>query len=297
MPWKKEENLWEHEDERPVVGEAAETSGQVGLNGLQPNDTVYASDLPEDFDEKMLRESFGGYGAVQWSKIMAKTLGARRAMAALIQYASVEEAAFIIENPDVLEMSPAPKLSFHTKRAKHAGTGAWGRGGSACGNGVEGSPMGPVVVPHIVPTGYSGSKGGSHGSGAYSAAKGGGHGFGAGDLTIMKKGLGKGNVLPVSHWSTDEGAVFVGGLPPGATDLDLYEIFSPFGAIPPRGVKVMKAGGGVCSGIGFVDYIDPACAQAAIAALNGYQAPDGTTLAVRLKTSGRTKRYREKGQQ
>jgi len=272
MPWKKEEQDYE----RPVPGkfltrvidEAAEVSHRADLNGLHPNDTVYASDLPDDFDDKMLRESFGGYGSVQWSKIMSRTtrtIGANRTVAALVQYASVEEAVFIIENPEVLGMSPAPKLSFHTKRAKFAG-----------------GQMGPVVVPHVIPTGYSGSKGG-------------GHGFG--DLTLFKKGLGRGNVLPVSNWSTDEGAVYVHGLPPGATDLDLYEIFSPFGAIPPRGVKVMKAGGGACSGIGFVDYIDPACAHAAVAALNGYKAQDGTTLAVRLKTQGRTKRYREKEQQ
>jgi len=274
MPWKKEEQ----DDERPVPGKAAEASDRADLNGLHPNDTIYASNLPDDFDDKMLRESFGGYGSVQWSKIMSRTFGARRTVAALVQYASVEEAAFIIENPEVLEMSPTPKLSFHTKRAKYAD-----------------GHMGPVVVPHIVPTGYAGSKGGSHGSGAHSASKSGGHGFG--DLTALKKGLGRAKLLPVSNWSTDEGAVFVGGLPPGATDLDLYEIFSPFGAIPPRGVKVMKAGGGPCSGIGFVDYIDPACAQAAIAALDGFKAQDGTTLAVRLKTPGRTKRYREKEQQ
>mmetsp|Transcript_123911 Transcript_123911/g.246670 ORF Transcript_123911/g.246670 Transcript_123911/m.246670 type:complete len:281 (-) Transcript_123911:68-910(-) len=279
MPWKKEQD----DDRRDagefltrVIDEAAEVPDGLGinLNGQQPNDTVYASDLPDDFDEKMLRESFGGYGSVQWSKILSKTFGTQRTMAALVQYSTVEEAVFIIENPDVLGMSPAPKLSFHTKRAKYGGT-------SDLSAYSKGSQMGPVVVPHIVPSGYSGSKGGSHGSG---------------DLNIVKKGLGRGNILPASNWASDEGAVFVGGLPPGATDLDLYEIFSPFGAIPPRGVKVMKSGGGACSGFGFVDFIDPACAQAAIAALDNYKAPDGTTLAVRLKTPGRTKRYKEKEQ-
>lgn len=273
MPWKQEEQ-----------GEAAEAE-HMGANGEQPNDTVYASDLPDDFDDKMLKESFGGYGTVTWSKVMSKSFGAGQAktIAALVQYASVEEAVFIIENPDVLGMTPAPKLSFHTKKAKSGGKGG---GGGANSWGRGGSPMAsPVVVPHILPTGAYQAVSGS----AYSG-KGGGGQQGFGDLTLAKKGLGRGNALPGNQWSNDEGAVFVGGLPPGATDLDLYEIFSPFGAIPPRGVKVMKSGGGTCSGIGFVDFIDPACAQAACATLNGYQAPDGITLQVRLKTPGRTKK-------
>merc|ERR1712008_473128 len=97
---------------------------------MQPNDTVYASDLPDDFDDKMLRESFGGYGSVQWSKIMSRTFGAgaHKTMAALVQYATIEEAVFIIENPDVLGMPPAPKLSFHTKRAKFGGAPMGGMG-------------------------------------------------------------------------------------------------------------------------------------------------------------------------
>jgi len=256
----------------------------------QANDTVFASDLPADFDDNMLQESFGGYGTISWSKLMPRDLGGRKIMAALIQYASVEEAQFIVENPNVLGIDPAPRLSFHAKKPKSGKSGGAPKGGGAL--------AAPYVRPgsfaggkggtgaYAANGGFAGGKGGNHGSGAYAAS-------GGGSMSSVKKGLKGGHVMPVSEWSGDEGTVFVGGLPPGATDLDLYEIFAPFGAIPHRGVKVLPASGKNSGCIGFVDFIDPSCAEAAAASMNGFTAQDGTSLQVRMKTPGKKKRGRE----
>merc|ERR1712156_996415 len=81
--------------------------------------------------------------------------------------------------------------------------------------------------------------------------------------------------------------LYVRGLPPDTTDADLLEIFSPFGAIPPRGVKAMQGEGGMCSGIGFIDFVEKDHALTAISHLNGAFTPEGNSLFVCLKNSGR----------
>lgn len=272
MPWNKEEQT------------------QMVASEQQANDTVFASNLPQEFDDAMLQESFGGYGTIAWCKLMPGNPGGRKIMAALVQYSSVEEAQFIVENPHVLGIEPAPRLSYHVKKPKSGKGAAKGGGGAA------------AAAPYVRPGGFAGGKGGNPGAAAYAANGGGQQNFGGvqqnfgggSSMSSVKKGLKGGHLLPASQWSSaDEGAVFVGGLPAGATDLDLYEIFAPFGAIPPRGVKVIPASGKSAGCIGFVDFIDPACAQAATATLDGFTAQDGTALQVRLKTPGKKRRKGE----
>merc|ERR1712137_1517306 len=65
------------------------------------------------------------------------------------------------------------------------------------------------------------------------------------------------------------GQIYISNLPSDTTDVDLFKLFCTFGALAPSGVKAMTNDDGSCKGIGFVDFIDPACADAAIAALNG----------------------------
>merc|ERR1712048_761184 len=84
-------------------------------------------------------------------------------------------------------------------------------------------------------------------------------------------------------WSNDNGAIWIGGLPYDTTDLDLYQIFAAFGAIPSNGVRAMLNDDGSCKGFGFVNYIDPTHAQTAIATLNGTQMPDGSVIQVKVK--------------
>merc|ERR1712061_841331 len=124
-----------------------------------------------------------------------------------------------------------------------------------------------------------------------------GKGWG-GDSKGMGKGKGKGKdsgirnlkmslqtagALPGGKWANDENALFVGGLPPDTTTTDLYEIFSPFGAIPSGGCRAMMDDFGSCKGIGFVNFSDQSVAQTAIMTLNGATMPDGTTLKVSTK--------------
>jgi len=46
---------------------------------------------------------------------------------------------------------------------------------------------------------------------------------------------------------------------------------------------------GTCTSVGFVDFIDPYSAQAAIQALNGFALSDGTSLFLKTKSPGKGK--------
>merc|ERR1712187_914006 len=94
---------------------------------------------------------------------------------------------------------------------------------------------------------------------------------------LFKQSLGDNWKIP------DEQQVFVGNLPPDTKDEDLYQLFAPFGAIAPTGVKAMMNPDGSCKGCGFVDFLDEYSAQSAISTLHGYQTPDGNTLQLNTK--------------
>merc|ERR1711920_335128 len=88
-------------------------------------------------------------------------------------------------------------------------------------------------------------------------------------------------------YTNDENTLFVGGLPEDTTDEDLFLMFSPFGAIAPRGVRAMaNEDKSACKGFGFVNFLDYAASITAIETLNGTQY-DGKTLKVcRKKDDG-----------
>merc|ERR1711920_935599 len=77
--------------------------------------------------------------------------------------------------------------------------------------------------------------------------------------------------------------LYVKNLPPDMTDIDLFRLFAPFGAIASSGVKVMCNEDGTCKGFGFVDYIDSDSPQMAANALNGFMCPDGGSIFVSSK--------------
>merc|ERR1711920_538491 len=81
----------------------------------------------------------------------------------------------------------------------------------------------------------------------------------------------------------EENCLYVQGLPTNTTDLDLYQLFGPFGAIPAHGVKAKLETDGSCAGCGWVDFNDPAHAQTAADFLNGLVLPDGCVLKVMKK--------------
>merc|ERR1711988_893483 len=106
--------------------------------------------------------------------------------------------------------------------------------------------------------------------------------------------MGKGGIIP---WGSrpDENCVYFKGLPVDCTDLDLYELCAPFGAIPPGGVSAMMKDG-MCNGIGFVDFSDVASALLCIQGLQGITVPGGEPLFVKQKSPSTWKQGKGKGE-
>ena len=83
---------------------------------------------------------------------------------------------------------------------------------------------------------------------------------------------------------TSPHTICVPNLPRYASILDLYKIYSPFGAINTKGVKIMKAAdGSLCGGSGIIESMDKSAAEQEIAKLNGMRLPDGQRLKIAKK--------------
>lgn len=128
-----------------------------------------------------------------------------------------------------------------------------------------------------------------------------GSGMGAG-IVVPKdaKGLVRGalstEAVPGGRWDNDESTLFVGGLPPDMTNLEMYHVFSPFGPVAPRGATAMiDKESGKCTGIGFVNFMQPDAAGKAIRALNGFPLADGTWLTVKKKGPSKKKEGESEG--
>lgn len=95
---------------------------------------------------------------------------------------------------------------------------------------------------------------------------------------------------------SDESTIFVAGLPSDMTNLEMYQLFSAFGAIAPRGATALQdKETGKCTGIGFVNFIDSDSAQKAIRALNSFPFTDGSWLTVKKKGPPKSKPEESKG--
>merc|ERR1712032_792936 len=77
--------------------------------------------------------------------------------------------------------------------------------------------------------------------------------------------------------------LYIANLPPDMTDLDLFRIFAPFGAIASSGVKAMCNEDGSCKGSGFVDFFEEEHAKLAMTSLNGFICQDGGSIKVSVK--------------
>lgn len=83
---------------------------------------------------------------------------------------------------------------------------------------------------------------------------------------------------------SEESTIFVAGLPSDMTNLEMYQLFSAFGAIAHRGATALQdKESGKCTGIGFVNFIESDSAQKAIRALNSFPFLDGSWLTVKKK--------------
>ncbi|CAL1157413.1 unnamed protein product [Cladocopium goreaui] len=145
---------------------------------------------------------------------------------------------------------------------------------------------------------YDDSYGGSYSVPDYSHSKGGGY-----NMTSDKGGKGRqeaesgapkeikglvrsiiqAQAMPDGRGS-EESTIFVAGLPSDMTNLEMYQLFSAFGAIAHRGATALQdKESGKCTGIGFVNFIESDSAQKAIRALNSFPFLDGSWLTVKKK--------------
>lgn len=233
-------------------------------------ETLYVSDLPLNVDDKQIQAIFGAYGTIK-SCSSFTSLGKKSAR---ITFADVEEATWIRENLDgnIPEgLDSAVGVRYHSMSI--VGNGE--KGASWKGGGKASTNTSNRWEP------YGGKDNGGKGSNKGSMA-------GTGDsIQTLKKGLRQANALPGGKWSNDDNALFIGNLPEDTSDVDLYEIFAPFGAIPTKGVRAMLNPEGKCTGIGFVNFLDEKAAQMAISTLNGTMLPSGNTLKISVKRPGK----------
>mmetsp|Transcript_2341 Transcript_2341/g.5849 ORF Transcript_2341/g.5849 Transcript_2341/m.5849 type:complete len:240 (+) Transcript_2341:94-813(+) len=232
-----------------------------------PSERVFIADLPAGTDEAAVNQIFGAYGNIKSCKYLTGK------NCAIVEFQSVDEATWIVEN---LNGNLAQGLSapVNCKYANPQGGGGGGAWAPAGGKGAGGNRWEP----------YGNGKGGKGGMGGK-----------GGSIAVLKKGLQQAGVLPGGKWSNDQGALYVRGLPADTTNADLYEIFSPFGAIPAQGCWAMTAEDGTCKGYAFINFINDADAQNAIATLHGTMMPDGTTLTVQPKGAPKPKPAKGEG--
>mmetsp|Transcript_30019 Transcript_30019/g.67655 ORF Transcript_30019/g.67655 Transcript_30019/m.67655 type:complete len:261 (-) Transcript_30019:117-899(-) len=233
-----------------------------------PSDNLFLSELPAAFTEEQLRSIFGAYGNIAQAKLMP----GQGKNNALVRFATQDEAVWVKDNLN----GNIPQGMTTPVNVKYANP-PWSKGKGKDG-GKGWSDGGKGWAPYD--NGGKG-KGWDDGKG-WGKGKDGGKGKGK-SIKGLKKGLIEAGALPGGKWSNDENALFIAGLPSDTTTEDLYEIFSPFGAIPARGCKAMTGDDGSCKGIGFVNYVDSTAVQNAIMTLNGTQMPDGTILKVSIK--------------
>jgi len=251
-----------------------------------PSDNIYVADLPAGIDEAMVQTIFSAYGTVQSCKVLPSKGGGKGA--AMVRVGSVSEAQWIVDNlnGNIAQGLSTPvqvRFANSSSKGKDGGKGydgGWGKDGGGYGKaGGKGGWSSPS--PYEMPgKGYDGGKGkGKGGKGKGTEC----------DIRTLKQGVKGAGVLPgVGMALPNECQLYIKNLPSDTQDVDLYELFSPFGAIAPRGVKAMQQDG-CCSGIGFVDFLDMEHAQAAIMTLNGTTMPDGSMLTVSNKQAGKGK--------
>jgi len=242
----------------------------------EPSDHVIIGNLPEDIDEETMKTNFEAYGTIKWAKLFnGKGGGGKKS--AMIEFSSVEEATWLVENLDGnVPLGLETEVSVKFKPPKGAGGGGCGGGGfgkGGCGGGNRSSPYGGII-----PAGKGGMMGGKMGG-----KMGGMMGMSGEPSTIndLWKGLLRHKVLPGGSWANDERTVCVNGLPSDTTEADLYRIFSTFGAILPGGVSVKLNDDGTAKGNGMVNFANLESAIASIETLNNCMMPDGRTIRLR----------------
>jgi len=285
--------------------------------GAVPSNIVYVSDmiLPDGGNEEQVKEIFGQYGSVQHVRLLSGNHGASRC--AIVRYASMEEATTVIallngncpqglSSPVQIKYANAPGGSSGGGVAPSRGAPAASARFSPYGNGNAGVNIAGLGMPGMAGMpGMSGMAGmaGMAGMGGMGGVPGMGMGMGAGlgnvalsppgpgpvgpdgiSMDMICTALEKSGSLPGGSDFKDESAcLYVGNLPSDTTDIHLYRMFCSFGPLAPNGIKTRYNQRPPAGAYGFVNYLIPASADAAIQTLNGQMLPDGQQLKVSRK--------------
>merc|ERR1719491_1504356 len=226
--------------------------GKAGPN--VPSDNVWVGDLPVGAAQTDLATIFEPYGQIVNSRMLPGRDPAAKPCA-MIRFASVDMATWVVENlngniPQGLDAAIIVRFANSSGGGKGDNSGGMGGGAQAWQQDNSG---------------WSGKAAGKNG-GAAKGKNGGAPGsFQALFQSVKGGGVLGGGTVP------EENQVFVKNLPPDTTNEGLYKLFSPFGAIPPNGVKAMTNPDGTCKGFGFVDFSEPTSAQTAVLALEGFE--------------------------
>jgi len=257
-----------------------------------PSDNLYFADLPAGFDEAAIQRIFGAYGQIVQCKVLP-TIAPGAKVSCLVRFASLDEAKWICENlnGNIPQGLTDPIVVRYATPAPGKGVGK----GAPAAAALRASPYGAVAAfnPAAAAAGFFNPAAAAAAAAAAAmglpiaadAGKGLGKMPGKVSVKVLYNGLLAAGALPgnASYDSDTENTLYVAGLPADTQDLDLYKIFSPFGAIAPRGVRAMTFPEGACRGFGFVNFNDTAAALLASNVLNGTTLPDGTVLQVKPK--------------
>jgi RNA recognition motif-containing protein len=242
---------------------------------------VFVGDLPEGFDEAGIASLFGPYGEVKWCKVLPGKDGKG---AAMIEFGSADEAQWFVDNlngniPEGLTTPIEARFATAKGAGKDAkGVGkvgfysAFAKGGKDVGKGCYGKAAPALPGKSFAPYG-KGGKDGKNGKGDGKSMKG---------ILIAAN---QGGRIPQSEQKPDENCLYITGLPGDCTDRDLYELCCTFGAIASKGVRAMQKDG-ICTGVGFVDYVEESSAQWAIESLNEHE---GLSVVTKNSTKGKGK--------
>mmetsp|Transcript_59160 Transcript_59160/g.173054 ORF Transcript_59160/g.173054 Transcript_59160/m.173054 type:complete len:254 (+) Transcript_59160:65-826(+) len=239
-----------------------------------PSNRLFVADLPAEMTEEGVAQILGPYGQIVSCKVLPPRQSGDKC-AAIIEFANQQESEWICTNlnGNIAEGLTDPIV---VRYANPTGDRS-GSGGKACGKSYGKAPAAE-----------GGCKGNSASSEPYAGGKS-RKGSGKGAAALLTSATEQGLVPGVKAPRPDDACVYVRGLPSDTRDCTLYELFCGFGAIPMGGVKAMLNPDGSCSGVGFVDMMEPWMAEQAIQALNGFKLNDGSSLFMKTKSPSKGK--------
>lgn len=214
-------------------------SANVGQNSIgTPNPNLYIRGLPPSITNEELQQLFAQYGTIEQSRILMDSATGLSKGQAFVRYDSVEAATYSIQALNGYTFDGQIPVGI---LVKYADTDA-----DKAARAGRGGPMGASRGGRFQPYPRSGFQGGY------------------GD----QSGAPRDKVGAIGP--NGEANLFVYHLPPDADDSFLTQLFGNYGTI--ISTRVMRdPATGLCKGFGFVKLANVESANAAIAALDGYQ--------------------------